>query len=773
MGNKSVGYLNIVFGASTKSFEKSLKNLQRSVKRVGVNLKNTGRNLTRNLTVPIIGMGAIAVKTFADFEQSMLKVKAVSGATGAEFQSLENNAKHLGKTTMFTASQVAGLQLELAKLGFSTVDINNSTQAILQLSQATGHDLAESGEIVAATLNSFNMETKDATKVADIFAVASSNAAIDMEKLSVAMPTVGATASAVGVPLEDLTAMMMTLADRGMEASTMGTHLRKIFVELATKGISLDEAMLQINSSTNKVKTATELFGKRAFAAGIILSDNTDTTQKYGEAIDKAAGKSKEMSDIMDSGTLGAMRRLKSQTEGLAIDLGEKLIPVFEGLMNFITNTLKFWDDLDDKLKNQIITIGLIAAAVGPIVTAFGFLVTTVAALISPIGLAVIAIGALVAAFIFVEHNFESFKERLSDWSWWKNSLIEAAQSMVLILGGPLTKALGITDAVLNLKKDTKVFKTEFSTFGEALTAQTDKLKEKLKGNLVFDFVMGNPFKLPTMPSGTTSGGGGEITVNGNSSDNTSGNLVEDTLKTTKSMSEIWTDFWSNWGKNIASTIDKASMILSGLGTLSSSISKKETIQFENERNEKNKALDEDYQKQLTLIENSILNEEGKQSAIANLDASFSDKKLALDKNMAKKEATIKRKQAVRDKMLGIANATISGVEAVMAAIAASPLTGGLPWSAIVGGLAAANVATIASTPIPTFADGGIVSGPTLGLMGEYGGAKGNPEVVAPLDKLKSLMGNAQQKVEVYGRISGNDLIILNQKAEFNRNRFV
>ena len=771
MGNKSVGYLNIVFGASTKSFEKSLKNLQRSVKRVGVNLKKTGRNLTRNLTVPIIGMGAIAVKTFADFEQSMLKVKAVSGATGAEFQSLENNAKLLGKTTMFTASQVAGLQLELAKLGFATDDINNSTEAILQLSQATGHDLAESGEIVAATLNSFNMETTEATKVADIFAVASSNAAIDMEKLSVAMPTVGATASAVGVPLEDLTAMMMTLADRGMEASTMGTHLRKIFVELATKGISLDDAMLQINNSTNKVKTATELFGKRAFAAGIILADNTTTTKRYGEEIDKAAGKSKEMADIMDSGTLGAMRRLKSQTEGLVIDLGEKLIPVFEGLMNFITSTLKFWDDLDEKLKNQVVTVGLIAAAVGPIVTAFGFLVTTVAALISPIGLAVIAIGALVAAFIFVEHNFEAFKERLGDWSWWKNSLIDAAKTMVLVLGGPLTRALGITESVLKLKKDTKKFTTEFSTFGEALTAQTDKLKKKLKGNLVFDFITGNPFKLPEMPSTSGGGGGGQIDVTSNS--NPTENLVDDTLRTTKSMSQIWTDFWSNWGQNISSTIDKASMILSGLGTLSSSISKKETIQFENERNEKNKALDEDYQKQLTLIENSIFNEENKQSAIANLDAAFADKKLALDKNMAKKEATIKRKQAVRDKMLGIANATISGVEAVMAAIAASPLTGGLPWSAIVGGLAAANVATIASTPIPTFADGGIVSGPTLGLMGEYGGAKGNPEVVAPLDKLKSLMGNAQQKVEVYGRISGNDLIILNQKAEFNRNRFV
>ena len=126
MGNKSVGYLNIVFGASTKSFKKSLKGLERSVKKVGKSLKRTGANLTRNLTLPIIAMGAIAIKTFATFEQSMLKVKAISGATGAEFEALKSKAKELGASTMFTASQVAELQLNLSKLGLTPTEINKS-----------------------------------------------------------------------------------------------------------------------------------------------------------------------------------------------------------------------------------------------------------------------------------------------------------------------------------------------------------------------------------------------------------------------------------------------------------------------------------------------------------------------------------------------------------------------------------------------------------------------------------------------------------------------
>ena len=280
---------------------------------------------------------------------------------------------------------------------------------------------------MAATLNSFSMETTEAAKVADIFAVASSSAAIDMEKLSVAMPTVGATASAVGIPLEDLTAMMMTLADRGMEASTMGTHLRKIFVELATQGISLDEAMLQINTSTNKVKTATDLFGKRAFAAGIILADNIKTTKKYGREVDNAAGKSKEMADIMDSGTSGSLRRLKSAFEGIAIDIGEMLIPMFEKLVEKLRSMMTWWKNLDQGAKDTIVTVGLVVAAIGPltwaigtIVTACGYLIpalysvgTAMLSITWPVALVIAAIVAIVLAFAYVRENYDAFAERM------------------------------------------------------------------------------------------------------------------------------------------------------------------------------------------------------------------------------------------------------------------------------------------------------------------------------------------------------------------------
>lgn len=799
MANKAVGYLLFNFGANMGGFNKAMKKAQRKVKRFGKSMKQVGSSMTTNLTMPIVGLGAVAIKTFANFEQAMLKVKAVSGATGAEFKSLQDNAKRLGSSTMFTASQVAELQLELSKLGLTPEEINKSTDSILSLAQATGHDLAQSAEIVASTMNSFGMEASEATKVADMFAVASSSAAIDMEKLSVAMPTVGATANAVGVPLEDLTSMMMTLADSGMEASTMGTHLRKIFVELATKGISFEDAMSKINTSTDKVTTATDLFGKRAFGAGLILAGNIQKTEDYSKALDESAGKSQEMADIMDSGAAGAMRRLASQAEGVAIQLGEMLIPVFEKLMNFVQESLAWWGGLDSSVKENIVTFGLLIAALGPIISLIGTLAVTFSALITPVGLAVAAIVGIVVAFAYVRENWEAFKERLGDWSWWKNALIQALQwliefnpiSLMIKSFNALIKFMGgaeipnpfedFSDGLEDLKLETKDYEKDFGSF-------TDAIKKQAKEVATAMGMMGNPMGLG---GGSSSGGakstgkedkkgsglislevdtGGPIAAIKSVSDA----ILNASTDTTKTLGEIWGDFWDDWGEGIQNAVGVAKMLMQSIGQLASSVAKKETITLENEKAKQQELHDADYERQLARIENGIMDEESKQIAIDELNKTFADKKAIMDEKMAQKEKAIKIKQAKRDKAMGIMNAIISGVEAVMGAIAASPLTGGLPWSAIVGGLAAANVATIASTPIPAFADGGIVSGPTVGLMGEYPGAgSGNPEVIAPLNKLQGMMNGGSQQVEVTGKISGNDILLISQKAQFNRNRFV
>ena len=725
MANKAVGFLTFNFGANMGGFNKAMRKAQRSVGRFGKSMKRIGGSMTTNLTMPIVALGAIAIKTFADFEQSMLKVKAVSGATASEFKSLEANAKRLGSSTMFTAKQVAELQLELSKLGLSPEEINKSTDSILSLAQATGHDLAESAKIVASTMNSFGMEASESAKVADMFAAASSNAAIDMEKLGQAMPTVGTTANAVGVPLDELTSMMMTLADSGMEASTMGTHLRKIFVELATKGISFEDAMHKINTSTDKVTTATGLFGKRAFGAGLVLAGNTKKTAEYNSMLDKSAGKSKEMADIMDSGAAGAMRRLKSQAEGVAISLGEMLLPVFEKLMSFIQGALSTWSSLDENTKTIAVSFGLFVAALGPAISLIGSLTTAFAFLLTPIGSVILAIAGIVVAFAFVRENWEAFKERLGDWNWIKNALIQVMQWFIeynplsLMLEGfnNILEFFGreqmenpfqnISDSLEDLKVETKEYENEFGSFADAMKNQAKELMGALG-------VLNNPLGL-----GGGSGGSG-----GSGGTEDEGNTFSKTRTKTGGSGSLMGGSFTKANEEIIKTKSFMEMLNDTFGITKESLT--------------------DIGTQLgdTLAQG------------ANSFEEFGEQV----------------KSSIKELIGGI---IAQGVATAVTNAMSNPLLKINPLLIpVVAGLAAGAAKTAFSSLIPAFADGGIVSGPTVGLMGEYAGAgAGNPEVIAPLNKLKGMMGSGQQNVVVEGRINGNDIWLSNSKTNDQRNR--
>jgi len=165
------------------------------------------------------------------------------------------------------------------------------------------------------------------------------------------------------------------------------------------------------------------------------------------------------------------------------------------------------------------------------------------------------------------------------------------------------------------------------------------------------------------------------------------------------------------------------------------------------------------------------MSDEAKADAKIAIEERYAEKKGAIDDMIDKKEKAMKRKQAIRDKAMKLASAIMSTAEGIMGAVAAFPVTGGMPMAAIIGALGAAQVATIASTPIP-FAMGGLVSGPTLGLIGEGSGTSAfNPEVVSPLDKLMGMMGTSN--VNVHGRIQGDNIVLVSDKAEISRERFI
>ena len=392
--------INIRIGADLKKFSKDMQNVQRQMKRTGRELKRTGANLSRSVTLPFLAAAGASAKFAADFEQSMAKVQAISGATGSNFKKLEENALELGRTTRYTAQQVAELQLNLSKLGFNPTEITDATGAILNLALATGEDLAESATVAAATLRGFGMDAKESGRVADVMAKSFSSSGLDLEKFKVAMSKIAPVAKASGLSLEQTSAMMSVLADAGVEASTIGTSLRQIFIQLASSGMSYSDAMKQINGSTNQLKTATDLFGDRASSVALILAKNTDRANELNRSYVDASGSAKDMAAIMDNTTQGAMLRMRSALEGLAISFGNQLAPIIIKLAGIVERLASKFTALSPEVKKLIVILGAVYAAVGPITFIFGQLMISATALTPLFVKFGISVTGLAGAFV-------------------------------------------------------------------------------------------------------------------------------------------------------------------------------------------------------------------------------------------------------------------------------------------------------------------------------------------------------------------------------------
>jgi hypothetical protein len=305
------------------------------------------------------------VKTIKDFEQQMATVKAITGATGEEFLKLEKSAKDLGSSTQFTASQVGKLQEEFAKLGFSTQEILDASEATLDLATATGSDLAQAAEVAASTLNGFGLEAKDTKKVVDLMAESFSSTPLDINKFQESMKLVAPTAKAVGESIQDTTAKLGLLAKNGLSGSIAGTQLSRVFIELNKKGISLDEAMERVSSSTNKLGTATELVKDRGAKALLIFADQSKELKKLTNNFQDSAGAAKQMAAVVGDTLEGDLKRLSSAFEGLILgsagteffrDLTQGATELISTLSDLTTNTHEESDALEDqRIKTNLL----------------------------------------------------------------------------------------------------------------------------------------------------------------------------------------------------------------------------------------------------------------------------------------------------------------------------------------------------------------------------------------------------------------------------------
>jgi len=316
--------------------EKQLGKLDKRVKG-STGLMNRLKSGVARVAVAFGGLAIVrnVFNIVREFEQSQADLASVLGVNVDEMAALTEQARELGAATRFTAGEVAGLQKEFAKLGFDQTEIEAMTESTLALAGATGTELSRAAEVTGSTLRGFGLEASETQRVVDVMAKSFSSSSLDMEKFATAMSSVAPVAKTAGLDIEKTTALLGTLTDRGIDASSAGTGLRNIFLELSKEGISFEEAMQKINSATDKNAAALDLFGKRGATIGVILSETAGDVANLEAKLNDAGGAAQEMADKQLNTLNGQLDLLKSAWEGFILDL-EEGTGAFAGLKDVI-----------------------------------------------------------------------------------------------------------------------------------------------------------------------------------------------------------------------------------------------------------------------------------------------------------------------------------------------------------------------------------------------------------------------------------------------------
>ena len=232
----AIAYLELDTSKFTKGFASARNDLQQfnnssasiSTRLTGLSnaMVATGSVLTKSLSVPLLTIGAAALKTTADFDAGMSEVKAISGATGTEFKQLEAKAVQLGAKTRYSATEAASSFKYMSMAGWDANDMLSGISGVMNLAAASGEDLATTSDIVTDALTAFGLSAKDSSHFADILAQASSRSNTNVGLMGETFKYVAPVAGALGYSAEDCAVAIGLMANSGIKASQAGTALR-------------------------------------------------------------------------------------------------------------------------------------------------------------------------------------------------------------------------------------------------------------------------------------------------------------------------------------------------------------------------------------------------------------------------------------------------------------------------------------------------------------------------------------------------------------------
>jgi len=423
---------------------RGLRSAQRRLKRFGQTITTIGKQMAIAGAV-IAAPLALSLKIGANFADQMSKVKAVTEGSVEAFEKLNKTAKELGRTTSFTATQVAEGMVNLGRAGFARDEIDKSIPSILNLARATDTDLAMAAEIAGGALRQFDMDASQAGRTADVLTATANGSAQTLEDLGESLKYVAPIASEAGESIEGVSASLGIMGNNGIKGSMAGTSLARAYKNLssdktaktmASIGVAVADAngdLLPMADILRDIGVATEnmgskqrlsifeeLFG-RGEAAALKLANSGLKYDDMLAKINKSGGLAASTAAEMDDNLGGSFRMFMSALEGVAIAIKDaldaplrKALKGVTGFLGKITEWIEYNQGLvitfaaisaalmvaGSALIVLGTTVSIVSLAVGGLATLVSFLGTIIAAIASPVGIVVGLLAGLVVGLL-------------------------------------------------------------------------------------------------------------------------------------------------------------------------------------------------------------------------------------------------------------------------------------------------------------------------------------------------------------------------------------
>lgn len=544
-----------------KEVEAGFQYSQEQMEKISGSMQRIGGIMSAAFTVPLGIIGKKSMEAGNAYEGQMNRVEAISGAVGDELQMLDDRARELGKSSVFSATESAGAMEMMASAGFKALEIYDSLPGVIDLAAVSGGDMALSSQAVAAAVNQFKLEAEDATHVADIFAKASAETNAQTHDMAEAMKNAGPMASSLGVSLEETAAMIGLMANQNIKGGLAGTTMKNAMLQLTgaseeakammnEMGVevfdssgdmnSMAEIISQLRSGMERMteeqkqNTVATIFGRQAIGGMMALVNTAPgELEAMTQGLVDSDGAASDMAETMNKGVPGALASMRSSFEVAFIAIQEAMAPFIIAGAKVLTFLADTFTAMPGWLQTVIVVAGGILAAVGPILVLAGSLMKNmllieiaIAALSGPvllvIGKAALIVGAIIGVITVITKLIEWIKDLGITWSDIGDLMIATGELILDIMTAPIRTAYSafkwLIESILGLFG----FEFEFPSLMEAAEKAWEGVKDFFKwsidgiaGLFGFDGFFGDNNNKPK-PKGNTGGRGGGSRVGWN-----------------------------------------------------------------------------------------------------------------------------------------------------------------------------------------------------------------------------------------------------------------